>query len=144
MIRFISAAETLGLRSLVLRDELAPEQCLLDQDMEHTTFHLGYFSENQELVSILTCQKENHGKLSGDCYRLRGMATHPAHLRKGYGKLLMQAAAAHIQTALQGRYLWFNAREIAFPFYEALGYEFMSDSFEIPGIGTHKEMFKLL
>lgn len=144
MIRFIKPEDTLALRSLVLRAGLPTAQCAFDQDQLATTFHLGYFNENQELIAVLTCQKENHGKLSGDCYRLRGMATHPKELRKGYAKLLMEAAEEHLRTQLQARYLWFNAREIAFNFYLAIGYEFMSDSFAIPGIGPHKEMFKLL
>lgn len=144
MIRFIQAADTLALRSLVLRDELPAEQCTFAEDQLPTTFHLGYFTEKQELVCILTCQQEKHGKLSGICYRLRGMATDPAHLRKGYAKQLLAATETHLSTQLEARYLWFNAREIAFPFYQALGFEFMSDIFDIPGIGPHKEMFKLL
>lgn len=144
MIRFIAAEHTLALRSLVLRDSLPLEECTFDQDNDPTTFHLGYYTENQELVCVLSCQKENHGKLSHDAYRLRGMATHFNHHRKGYAARLMQAAESHIKTQLKIDYLWFNAREIAFPFYLAQGFQFMSDMFDIPGIGPHKEMFKML
>ena len=144
MIRFISAEQTLPLRSLVLRDSLPLEECTFAQDNDLTTFHLGLFTESQELICILTCQKENHGKLPHDAYRLRGMATHPNHHRKGYASQLLQAAESHIKTQLEVDYLWFNAREIAFAFYLSQGFEFMSELFEIPGIGPHKEMFKLL
>ncbi len=144
MIRFITAKETLPLRSLVLRNGLEEEKCCFEQDKEETTFHLGYFTGDGELVCILTCQKENHGKLPKEAYRLRGMATHPEHKRKGYAKQLLEEAQTYLKEQLHIDYLWFNAREVAFPFYEALGFEYMSDMFEIPGIGPHKEMFKML
>ncbi|MHC8949796.1 GNAT family N-acetyltransferase [Sphingobacterium hungaricum] len=143
MIRFIQAKDTLPLRSLVLRNGLAENECYFDQDKLDDTFHLGYYHEDQ-LVCILTCQKENHGKLPKDAYRLRGMATHPDFLRKGYAKTTLDAAMEHLKTQLQIDYLWFNARKNAFPFYERMGFEFMSDEFDIPGIGPHKEMFKFL
>lgn len=144
MIRFITPEQTLPLRSLVLRDGLPEKECLFDHDMLPTTFHLGYFDEIGDLMCVLTCMKENHGKLPKDAYRLRGMATHPDARRKGYAKDLLTAAIEHIKTQLEIDYLWFNARTIAFPFYEALGFEFMSDEFEIPGIGPHREMFKMI
>lgn len=144
MIRFISSTQTLPLRSLVLRDSLPLQECIFDQDDDLTTFHLGFFTEGQELACILSCQKENHGKLPHDAYRLRGMATHPHYHRRGYARELLGAAENHIKTQLNIDYLWFNAREVAFAFYLSQGFEFMSDMFEIPGIGPHKEMFKLL
>ena len=144
MVRFIQPNQTLPLRSLVLRNGQPEADCVFIEDKAPTTFHLGYFSETEQLVCVLTCQLDKHGKLNGTTYRLRGMATHPDHLRKGYGKALVEAAEVHLRTQLGARYLWLNAREIAFPFYSALGYEFMSDMFDIAGIGPHKEMFKLL
>ena len=144
MIRFITAEETLPLRSLVLRNGLPESECLFEHDKLSTTFHLGYVDEEGQIVCILTCMKENHGKLPKDAYRLRGMATHPDSRRKGYAAELLNAAITHLKTQLNIEYLWFNARTIAFPFYEALGFEFMSDEFDIPSIGPHREMFKML
>jgi len=144
MIRFITAAQTFPLRSLVLLHGAAESECQFDQDNAPTTFHLGYFDENEELCCILTCMKDNHGKIPKDAYRLRGMATHPDHRRKGYGAELLNAAINHLKSQLEIEYLWFNARTVAFPFYEALGFEFISDEFEIPGYGPHREMYKYL
>ena len=144
MIRFISAEQTLPLRSLVLRNGFPEAECMFDHDTLPTTFHLGYYNEEIELTCILTCMKENHGKLPKDAYRLRGMATHPDHRRKGYAAELLNACISHLQNQLGIAYLWFNARTIAFPFYEALGFEFMSDEFDIAGIGPHREMFKYI
>lgn len=144
MIRFIRPEQTLPLRSLVLRNGLPEEQCLFEHDLLATTFHLGYFDDNNQLVCILTCMKEDHGKLPKPAYRLRGMATHPDHRRKGYAAELLNAAIDHLKKQLDIDYLWFNARTVAFPFYESQAFEYMSDEFDIPGIGPHREMFKLL
>lgn len=144
MIRFITAEQTLPLRSLVLRNGLSEAECLFPHDTLPSTFHLGYFDENNELLCILTCMRENHGKISKDAYRLRGMATHPDHRRQGYAAELLHAAIEYLKSQLGIEYLWFNARTIAFPFYEALGFEFISDEFDIPGIGPHREMYKYL
>ena len=144
MIRFITAEQTLPLRSLVLRNGLPEAECIFAHDTLPSTFHLGYFDENNELLCILTCMRENHGKIPKDAYRLRGMATHPNHRRQGYAAELLHVAIEHLKSQLGIEYLWFNARTIAFPFYEALGFEFISDEFDIPGIGPHREMYKYL
>lgn len=144
MIRFITAEQTLPLRSLVLRNGLPEAECIFAHDTLPTTFHLGYFDENNELLCILTCMRENHGKIPKDAYRLRGMATHPDHRRQGYAAELLHAAIEYLKSQLGIEYLWFNARTIAFPFYEALSFEFISDEFDIPGIGPHREMYKYL
>lgn len=144
MIRFITTQQTIPLRSMVLREGLPIEECYFDGDNAQTTFHLGYFNENEELVCILSCMKDNHGKLAKDAYRLRGMATHPDHRRKGYAAELLTACVEHVKNQLGTEYLWFNAQKRAFPFYEALGFEFMSDEFDIPTAGPHREMFKYL
>lgn len=143
MIRFITAEQTLPLRSQVLRNGLPESECIFDHDLYPSTFHLGYF-EDDRLVSILTCMQENHGKLPKSAYRLRGMATAPDSRCKGYAGKLLLAAMEHLRDHLHIDYLWFNARVVAFPFYESLGFEFMSDEFEIAEIGPHREMFKLL
>lgn len=144
MIRFITADQTLALRSMVLREGFPIEASHFDGDSDSSTFHLGYFDDNEELVCILSCMKDNHGKLPKDAYRLRGMATHPNHQRKGYAAVLLTACIEHIKKQLNVEYLWFNAQKRAFSFYEALGFEFMSDEFDIPTAGPHREMFKHL
>ncbi|MFZ4260524.1 GNAT family N-acetyltransferase [Sphingobacterium sp. HJSM2_6] len=141
MIRFIQIQDTLALRSAVLQSGKPEQQCINPEDLKLDTFHLGYFDEQNLLQAVLTCQQTNHPKLPHTGYRLRGMATHPDARRKGYARELLQAAITHIATQLHADYLWFNAREVAYPFYESLGFAYMSDEFDIPGIGAHKEMF---
>lgn len=144
MIRFINSAQTIPLRAMVLREGLPLEESIFIGDDDPTTFHLGYYDDKEDLVCILTCVKENHGKLPKSAYRLRGMATHPAQRRKGYAAELLKACIEHLKNQIGVEYLWFNAQKRAFPFYESLGFEFMSDDFDIPTAGIHREMFKLL
>ncbi len=141
MIRFIKTEDTLALRSAVLREGKAPELCTNPEDNKPDSFHLGYYNDDNQLVCVLSILKTNHPKLPHIGYRLRGMATHPDERGKGYAKELLNAAIEHIKTQLKGDYLWCNARKAAYSFYEKLGFEFMSDEFEIEGIGLHKEMF---
>ncbi len=141
MIRFITVQDTLALRSQVLQSGKSEHLCINPEDLKPDSFHLGYYDEQNLLICVLTCQQTNHPKLPHTGYRLRGMATHPDARRKGYAKALLEAAISHLKTQLHADYLWFNARAVAYPFYEQLGFEYMSDEFEMPGIGLHKEMF---
>lgn len=172
-IQFITAHETLSLRSTVLRNNLPELECLNPPDLLPTTFHLGLYindvNNERKLVCILTCMKEKSAKIPitqsqstpttddensdnynnideqlPDAFRLRGMATLPNYRRLGFAKELLVFAMNHIKNELNVGYLWFNARVNAFPFYEAIGFEYMSDEFDIPGIGPHKEMYKVL
>lgn len=144
MIRFINTAQTIALRLSVLREGLPIEESRFTEDDLPTTFHLGYYDENENLISTLSCVKENHGKLPKSAYRLRCITTHPEHRRKGYATELLTACVEHIKNQLNIEYIWFNAQKRAFPFYESLGFEFMSDDFDIPTAGIHREMFKFL
>lgn len=141
MIRFIKAEDTLAIRSQVLQKGKDPQLCLNPEDNNPDSFHLGYFDDQDKLVCILTIHKTSHPKLPHTGYRLRGMATLPEGRRKGYANQLLNAAIEHLKTQLHADYLWFNARKVAYAFYESMGFEYMSDEFEIADIGPHKEMF---
>ncbi len=141
MIRFIKVEDTLPLRSAVLQKGKALELCINPEDLKPDSFHLGLYDDENILQCILTLHKTNHPKLPHEGYRLRGMATHPDARRKGYAKELLGAAIEHIKTQLHGDYLWCIAREIAYPFYLEMGFEFFSDEFEYKDAGKHKEMY---
>lgn len=141
MIRFIKVEDTLPLRSAVLQKGKALELCINPEDLKLDSFHLGLYDDENILQCVLTVHKTNHPKLPHEGYRLRGMATHPDARRKGYAKELLGAAIEHIKTQLRGDYLWCIAREIAYPFYLEMGFEFFSDEFEYKDAGKHKEMY---
>lgn len=141
MIRFIKVEDTLPLRSAVLQKGKALELCINPEDLKPDSFHLGLYDDENILQCILTVHKTNYPKLPHEGYRLRGMATQLDARRKGYAKELLGAAIEHIKTQLHGDYLWCIAREIAYPFYLEMGFEFFSDEFEYKDAGKHKEMY---
>jgi len=101
---------------------------------------MGYLSPQGEIICILTCQQEDMEDYDGLGYRLRGMATHPEWRGRGIGSQLLTAAMAYL-TERYADYLWCNARRVAYDFYLHLGFDFVSDEFEIPGIGPHRVMY---
>ena len=40
--------------------------------------------------------------------------------------------------------LWCDAREVAFGFYERLGFGFMNEMYELPDVGPHRTMALVL
>jgi len=136
MIKFISAADTLPLRSAVLRKNMPLANCVFDRDQDG--FHLGAYVDDQ-LVSVATFFPEDYPEYGPVGYRLRGMATDPAFTGKGYGAQLIKFALEHLKNA-GASYLWCNARSSAAGFYQKLNFELISEEFEIQGIGPHFNM----
>ena len=64
------------------------------------------------------------------------MATDVAVRGKGYGAALVTACLAHVKRE-GGAELWCNARVSASEFYTRLGFEVLEGPFELPGIGPH-------
>ncbi|TDQ08626.1 GNAT family N-acetyltransferase [Pedobacter metabolipauper] len=142
MIKYVLAEEVLPLRSMVLRNGLAPDQCIFPTDEIAGIFHLGCFVEDQ-LISIATFFPEDYPEKGESGFRLRGMATNPEFAGKGYGAALIKFAAQEL-TSANASYIWCNARSSAVVFYKKQGYEIISDEFEVPGIGPHFNMLKSL
>lgn len=141
-IKFITADETLPLRSLQLRDGWALERCRFESDLIAGAMHLAVFVDD-EPVCILSLHPQEHEKLAGQSYQLRGMATHPDFLGKGYGKQLVRYATELVMEG-EADFIWCNARRDAYPFYEKQGFAYMSDEFEIPTAGPHRQMYLAL
>lgn len=142
-VELIPAVETLPLRQKVLRPGQALSDCLLPEDHDPLTFHLGVFESN-ELISIATFMVQSHPELHGGFpYRLRGMATEEKWRAQGYAGILVRRGLEILKDR-RCDLLWFNARERAFGFYTSLGFLFHGPLFEMPGIGPHKVMYKHL
>ena len=70
-----------------------------------------------------------------------------AVLKQTQGKQIGKRLLHHAELLLKEKNitaLWFNARNIAAPFYKKQGYQIVSDSFEIESIGPHYKMYKSL
>jgi predicted GNAT family N-acyltransferase len=152
-IQLIESQSTWPLRHAILRPHQNLKDCQYPGDDLPTTFHLGAF-QNTKIMGIASVYKEKTNLLTQkNQYRLRGMATSEEVRGQGYARKLIESLedivlkrkdADAIYSPLQSTAIWFNARESAFSFYEKMGYVYLTDLFEIDGIGPHRVMYKIL
>jgi GNAT superfamily N-acetyltransferase len=136
MVQYIKSNEVLPLRSTVLRDNWPLERCRFPTD--ESGFHLGTYV-GEQIVSVATFFAEDYPERAENGWRLRGMATDPGFAGKGYGAQLVKFAIEELRSQ-NASYIWCNARLIAVGFYSKLGFEIVSEEFEVPGIGPHYNM----
>jgi len=140
MIRFIPVEDVLPIRNAILRDgKLTLDQCRWPGDENPESFHLGYFV-GDKLVCIATFQPKNHEGYAGKAYQLRGMATIEKYRGRGFGNQLLNFGLVYLR-GQKANYLWCNARKKALPFYINMGFEIISDEFEVPVIGPHYVLY---
>ncbi len=138
MVNFIPFELTLALRSKILRNGLPPEDCVFPTDQVTGAFHLAYFVEDN-VATIASFFPSKYGDKTDFGYQLRGMATDTVFVGKGYGSKIIEFAISYIKKT-EAQYIWCNARASAVEFYKKLGFELVSDEFEIAGVGPHYEM----
>ncbi|WP_194850256.1 GNAT family N-acetyltransferase [Nonlabens antarcticus] len=148
IIKEIAALETYGVRHPVLRAGRPLEDCAMEGDDLESTFHLGAYDEELHIgVATFLKSEARQSPIVFDTinsyYQLRGMGVIPDHQGRGIGKLLLEKGIEKLQS-YQIDMLWFNARVIAVPFYESMGFEKTGEPFEVKNIGTHFKMFKKL
>ena len=140
MIKFIPVEDTLAIRNDILRGgKLSLDECRFPGDENEGAFHLGYF-DSDRLVCIATFHPKNYEGYSGKGYQLRGMATLEAYRGKGIGNQVVNFAIVYLR-GQKANYIWCNARKSALRFYTNLGFEVISDEFEVPVIGPHRVLY---
>ncbi|MGK4567008.1 GNAT family N-acetyltransferase [Flavobacterium sp. 3HN19-14] len=140
-IKEISASETIPLRHIVLRAGKPVESCRFDGDELPSTFHLGYFEEDNLIGIISVFENKNSEFPEEKQFQIRGMAVSPLHQKLGIGQKLVQYAETAI-IKKRGEIIWFNARIAASEFYSKMNYHVSGNEFEIPDVGLHFLMFK--
>ncbi len=145
VIQKIRAVDCLSLRSQVLLPHKEIRDCRIDGDDEETSFHLGAFKDGKGPFAIASFIRESHRHFSESSkqYRLRQMGVHPNHRRLKVGKKLLEEALLELNKR-DATLLWCHARQVAYGFYESLGFEYFSSEFKIDVIGPHRSMFKRL
>lgn len=143
-IRPVAAHETFDLRHRILRPHQPPEKCQYEGDEVPGAVHFAALQANdQKQVGIVSAAPERSELFPyPHQFRMRGMAVEP-DLRRSRLATRLVAAIEIVMAQRKVIVLWFNAREVAFPFYESLGYSYASPMFEIEGIGPHKVMYKV-
>ncbi|HEX2047988.1 MAG TPA: GNAT family N-acetyltransferase [Acidimicrobiales bacterium] len=127
-----------ALRHRLLRPGQPFEETVYQGDDLEDTVHFGAF-EGDRLVGIVSLYKERRPGGPDEGWRIRGMATEPDVRGAGFGAALVAACVEHV-AASGGGELWCNARTGASGFYRRMGFDVVSDEFEIPGIGPHVVM----
>ena len=128
--------EVLALRQAVLRAPLGMN--LYEEDLtSELDAQFFIYSAGNEIIGCILALPTDYNTL-----RLKQMAVSPDHQKKGIGQALIEAVET-FATANGYTKLFFHARESAIPFYEKLGFQVLSDTFEEVGI-PHKKMGKNL
>lgn len=144
IVEEINAAETLPLRSEILRPGKPRTECVFVGDTDPATRHFGAKNAKGEVIGVASVyQKHNPSVPAALPFQIRGMAVSPKMQQQGVGQILLQALEAYVQTQ-QGDAIWANARSAAVGFYEQAGYKPASAEFEIAGVGPHFVVAKRL
>jgi ribosomal protein S18 acetylase RimI-like enzyme len=140
----ISPEQTKALRHLVLWPHIEKEEdCVIDIDNRADAVHLATF-EGDRIVSIGSLFHTDSSKIDFKRqYRLRAMATHPDYRGKNAGRALVEFALDLLKKQ-EVEVLWCDAREIAVGFYESIGFEKLPEKYDIPKIGLHYFMWKVI
>ena len=141
-IKEISWQETIDLRHRVLVPHKLKEDCFLPNDDAASSMHLGLFI-GDTLAAICTFHEEplpgSPDTATKSVCRLRQMAVEFGLQHLGLGAIILNAGLKMLQEKGVKR-VWCHARWRAFSFYQRVGFEYISDLFEIPMIGPHKTM----
>lgn len=142
-IKLVDAEEIRPLRHKMLRQGKTYSTTSYKRDNEKLTIHLAA-TVAEKIVSCATFYPEKTNKnLDKNAYRLRGMATDSSCLRKGYGRQIIHEAFQVLKSK-ECDLLWCNARLIAVPFYQSVGFQEFGELFDISDIGPHYYMHKII
>ena len=125
-----------NLRQRVLRDPLGITLSAAELAEEATARHLGAF-EGERLVGYLILYDQGNGSV-----RMRQVAVDFDRQRNGIGKALV-ARSEELARASGYQTMLLHARDVAVPFYLALGYEIFDEPFVEVTI-PHRKMRKRL
>lgn len=140
-IKRVESFETLPLRQKILKPFATLPQCQYSEDDAETTFHFALVHD-QDVKGVATFIQQDHPDFPATLpYRLRGMAIDTDLQGQGLGKKLL-AQGINFLVDRRCDLIWFNAREVAFPFYQSLGFMLHGPMFDLPRIGLHKVMYK--
>ncbi len=143
-IRFLDKEEVKVLRHAVLWPHLDNlDACAIEPDSLITTFHIGA-TKNSEIVGTSTLIAQKNKKFETPRqYRLRAMATAPSVRGEGVGAKIIEQIIKELKER-EVELLWCDARIIATGFYERQSFETKGEIYQVPKIGPHKLMYKVL
>lgn len=144
-IRRATLEDLIDLRHQVLRKGLPREAAIFDGDRDETSRHYGAFAEGPTGERVVVCASMLLNQwLDEPAWQLRGMATAPDFRGTGLGRAIVAFIESDIRATQSVRLLWCNARVPASRFYLKMGWQVVSEEFEIPTAGPHVRMVKRL
>jgi GNAT superfamily N-acetyltransferase len=135
------------LRHRMLRQGMPVESAHFPGDDLPATIHfaatvLGH-AEHQSAAEVVavSCLTLMESEWEGQAaWQLRGMATANEYQGLGVGRQLFEFAMGEAKRKHPDWRMWCNARVAAIGFYERVGWEVVSEEFDIPYAGPHKKM----
>ncbi|MEZ4461203.1 MAG: GNAT family N-acetyltransferase [bacterium] len=146
ILEFVDADVVQPLRTRVLRPLFSPgEHLVFPEDGRPTTLHVAA-SINADVVGVATFLPNMTPYLDDrHAVQLRGMAVSPQMQGAGIGKCILDFALPALKQRFErADWVWCNARETAVGFYDRCGFEIVSERFDIPNVGPHFVMRRLL
>jgi len=139
-IRRVAADVVLPLRAAILRAGHPLDAAVFADDDAASTVHLAAHVDDLVIGCLSLMRADDDQR---PAYQLRGMAVAPDWQGRGAGSALLVAAedAVRAQDIAQ---LWCNARSHAVGFYREHGWRVVSAEFDIPGVGPHHRMRRIL
>jgi len=142
-VRAVDAAAVRPLRQALLRPHQRVEELVYPGDDHPETLHVGAFRHGH-LVGVATIvPRPMPGRRERRAWQVRGMAVEHGQRGYGLGGQMLEACVAHA-AAHGGRLVWCNARAGSSGFYRRYGFEPDGGPFELPEIGPHCRMFRLV
>lgn len=142
-VRTISLQESLPIRSIALRKGQSYDKCTVPEDNNFDVFHLGAMVDGK-VVGTASFFAKDLPEYENKGFQLRMMGVLPEYQGIGAGRAIVAQAIEILKAEYRAAYLWCKAREAAYVFYQKLGFDFISDEFQIEGIGTHRSMLLYL
>lgn len=149
-VKIVKGADVLPLRNAVLwPHKEGPEACVIAEDELPTTRHIAAFNKAGVIVGVCSLFLQRSARFPAAIpadeavYRLRVMGTAPEVRGHGAGAAIITKACREAKT-LGADWLWCDARHIALGFYERMGFEFLTETYDVPEIGPHRMMARRL
>ncbi|MGF7234735.1 MAG: GNAT family N-acetyltransferase [Frankia sp.] len=157
-IERVDVQRVLPLRQRVLRPHQKVTEVVNPGDYDPETAHLAaLLSDPTGGTTVVGTASVHREQTPWDAgagtvgWRLRGMASDPAHRGRGIGTSLLAATVDYVRTrsavvAPGGNavVLWCNARVSALGFYERSGLHTQGEQWDVPSIGPHLRMWRIL
>jgi predicted GNAT family N-acyltransferase len=134
-IERVSVDRIIDLRHVVLRQGLPRGAAIFDGDRAPEAVHVAAMGDGERVIGCATIHPSRWE--DQPAWQLRGMAVAEGHRSVGIGAALVGAILEQVDRQTPGRTIWANARVPAARFYQRLGWEIVSDVFDIPTAGPH-------